>query len=269
LRNGGANSLSAATTVLALDAYVTAVGPQAAGQQTVEALYKDSPNKPLTIDGLFGRADFDDKATKLKFSNQAEVPAFYMVEQAGFERTPPTKAITDGLEILREYTDKDDKAIKKIKLGDEVTVHVKFRAIGRSLTDAVLVDLMPGGFEPVIPSSEPAESAHMTGSADGADSSDSSADSSAEGEGDTEAAPQICECRFLYIHPTDFPEYADLREDRVVAYGTATDSIREFTYHIKATNIGKFTIPPAYGESMYDGKVKARSVAGTIEVVAP
>ena len=63
------------------------------------------------------------------------------------------------------------------------------------------------------------------------------------------------------------PEYADIREDRVVIYGTATPDVREFVYRIKASNAGKFIVPPAYGESMYDRSVQARSPGGSVLTV--
>ena len=40
-------------------------------------------------------------------------------------------------------------------------------------------------------------------------------------------------------------------------------------YRIKATNTGTFTVPPAYGEGMYDRGFNARSAAGGITVTAP
>jgi hypothetical protein len=64
------------------------------------------------------------------------------------------------------------------------------------------------------------------------------------------------------------PEYADVREDRVVIYGAATPDVREFVYRIKPSNAGTFIVPPAYGESMYDRRVQARSAGGaTLTVV--
>ena len=56
----------------------------------------------------------------------------------------------------------------------------------------------------------------------------------------------------------------------MVIYGTATADVREFVYRIKATNAGKYVIPPAYGESMYERNIQARSIAGgTLTVVDP
>jgi alpha-2-macroglobulin len=48
-----------------------------------------------------------------------------------------------------------------------------------------------------------------------------------------------------------------------------TSGVQEVIYRIKATNIGTYTVPPAYGEAMYDRNVVARSIAGNIEVVKP
>ena len=63
------------------------------------------------------------------------------------------------------------------------------------------------------------------------------------------------------------PEYADVREDRVVIYGVVGPDLKEFVYRIKATNRGTFTVPPALGESMYDRSVKARGLPGQLKVV--
>jgi alpha-2-macroglobulin len=51
-----------------------------------------------------------------------------------------------------------------------------------------------------------------------------------------------------------------------VLYGAATDQVQEFSYRIKATNAGSYIVPAAYGASMYDSKVRARSVAGRVTV---
>ncbi len=52
-------------------------------------------------------------------------------------------------------------------------------------------------------------------------------------------------------------------------YGTVGPDMAEFTYRIKATNVGRFVVPPAYGESLYDRTVRARSPAGQITVERP
>lgn len=48
------------------------------------------------------------------------------------------------------------------------------------------------------------------------------------------------------------PDYMDIREDRVVFYGTAQPKIQEVVYKVRAINKGTYTVPPLYGESMYN-----------------
>ena len=62
------------------------------------------------------------------------------------------------------------------------------------------------------------------------------------------------------------PDYVDLREDRVVLYGSIDKDANEFVYRIKATNAGTFVTPPAFGEGMYDRTIKARSLGGAMTV---
>jgi hypothetical protein len=62
------------------------------------------------------------------------------------------------------------------------------------------------------------------------------------------------------------PEFVDIREDRVVLFGTVGPSAQEFVYRIKATNKGKYVVPPAFAESMYERSVWARTLAGTMIV---
>jgi len=65
------------------------------------------------------------------------------------------------------------------------------------------------------------------------------------------------------------PEYVDVREDRVVLYGTVGSSVTEYIYRIKATNTGQFVMPPAFAEGMYDRTVRARSVGSKVTVSKP
>ncbi|MBR5867076.1 MAG: alpha-2-macroglobulin family protein [Spirochaetaceae bacterium] len=62
------------------------------------------------------------------------------------------------------------------------------------------------------------------------------------------------------------PDYVDIREDRVVIYGTVTDKINTFTYKAKAVNSGKFVVPPMFAESMYNKDIRALSVYKPIEI---
>jgi uncharacterized protein YfaS (alpha-2-macroglobulin family) len=64
-------------------------------------------------------------------------------------------------------------------------------------------------------------------------------------------------------------EFADVREERVVLYGMVGPGMGEFTYRIRATNVGRFVVPAAYGESLYERTIQARSLPGQITVERP
>ncbi|HZP67159.1 MAG TPA: hypothetical protein VFB32_12730, partial [Rudaea sp.] len=115
--------------------------------------------------------------------------------------------------------------------------------------NVAIVDLLPGGFEPVI---EPPKLPEDNANGESGD-----------------AAPAVPQWQSPIGTPdsTWAPEYADVRDDRVVIYGTATRDVQQFVYRIRATNAGTFVVPPAYGESMYDRTVQARALGTKIEVV--
>jgi uncharacterized protein YfaS (alpha-2-macroglobulin family) len=211
--------------------------------------------------GLFPKSAFSADTKTLDFRTDSPLRAFYLVNESGFDRVPATTALTQGMEITREFLDASGKATTKVKLGEEVTVHLRFRAIGRpSIDDAVLVDLLPGGFDVVVPNAAPEDQPLLAASPREGDGND---ESETEGEGSG------CLCLWLTSRTRGFPNFADLREDRVVVYGRVTDVVQEFSYRIKATNVGSYVIPAAFGESMYDTKLRARAVAGRITVERP
>jgi len=68
------------------------------------------------------------------------------------------------------------------------------------------------------------------------------------------------ECNFGAI------QYEDVREDRLLAYGSINGGETTITYRIKATNLGAYIIPPVQAEAMYHQKIRARGVSGTLTV---
>jgi len=241
------NTLSSGVTILALEAY----GAQGAGDSklALSELRKDAATAIGTLTGDLIRGKFAGDATGLRIENGVDRRAWYVVTQTGFDRAPPTTEVKQGLEILREFTDTDGHAITNVKLGQEIDVHLKIRATEvDSVGNIAIVDLLPGGFEPVLqPPSLPEDSAN--------------------GE-NTDAAPTTptWHSPIGTKDSTWSPDYADVRDDRVLIYGSATRDVRQFVYRIRATNAGTFVVPPAYGESMYDRTVQARSLGTKIEV---
>jgi uncharacterized protein YfaS (alpha-2-macroglobulin family) len=223
------NTLSAAMTLLALDTYATA-NAGANDKLRIEEVHADGGSRTISVlQNVLQAGDWSGAATRLRFTNASPLAAWYVVDQAGYDRDVATGAIKNGLEIVRDYTDKNGNTLNRVTLGEEIDVHVKIRATGgKGEGNVAIVDLLPGGFETVA---EPSQS-------------------------------------FRQASSSWSPAYTDVREDRVVIYGTATPDVKEFVYRIKPDAAGTFVVPPAYGESMYDRRVQARAPGGgTLTVV--
>ncbi|HEY2346573.1 MAG TPA: alpha-2-macroglobulin [Xanthomonadaceae bacterium] len=258
------NTTSAAMTILALDSYATQTAADVAKLQIAEVRADRSMKQIGAQQGnLLQAASWNAAVTKLRFVNLSTISAWHVATQGGYDRTAPKEAIRNGIEIARDYTDANGKPLTQVTVGQEIDVHVRIRATGaQGVGNVAIVDLLPGGFEPVItPAPEPDAASGASDQSDGGDAS-SPADDSAQSSS--------WRSRIGVSGSTWQPDYADIREDRVVIYGTATPDVREFVYRIKATNAGSFIGPPAYGEGMYDRTIQARSLGGgTLTVVKP
>lgn len=221
---GEYNTISSAYSILALGAYSKLVLSNNFNEHIVfNALLDNDKKQKLTADfSPFLKASYDVAATKVDVIGKT--PLFYLNAQSGFNKTLPTTATREGLEILRSFVDEQDNEVTQFEQGQELTVKLKIRALeGQSLTNIAVIDLLPGGFE-IIRSSV---------------------------------------ARTAYNWRAD---YIDIREDRVVYYGSFDSTMRELTYKVKLTSAGEFTIPPSYAESMYDRSIRAISVAGKFTV---
>lgn len=246
LARGYFNTLNSALTLLALDTYVKAVGGDTmVAKMAIQEILADGSARPLpTSTGLVARGAVSQQAHKLRFDNASDLTAYYGLVEAGFDRDLPAKEIKDGIEVYREYLDAAGKPVSSVRLGDEITVHLKIRSTGGSYVGNVaLVDLLPGGFEPVMQPAAPAP----------------------DGEGDA-AQTSAVTSRFGARGSTWPVEDADIREDRIVLYGSAEANLQEFVYRMRATNAGTFQVPPAYAESMYERGIRARSLPGKLTV---
>ena len=248
------NTLSSAMTVLALDAWAGAA-PADTAKLRIDAVQADGKllgaGQPQ---GMLQSATWTAGTQRLRFTDAGELPAWYVISQGGYDRKAPATALKQGIEIVRDYTDTDGKPLAQVATGQEIDVHLKIRATGsEGVGNVAIVDLLPGGFEPVI---EPAPRV-----------TDPQAQPASDEGGDSAVTAAAWRSPIGLSESTWRPEYADIREDRVVIYGEATPDVREFVYRIKATNAGRFVVPPAYGESLYDRTLQARSPGGAVLTV--
>ena len=61
-------------------------------------------------------------------------------------------------------------------------------------------------------------------------------------------------------------DYRDVREDRLVIYGSFDERVTEVRYRVKATNPGDYTAPAAHAAAMYHRGVRGHSAPGTLTV---
>lgn len=61
-------------------------------------------------------------------------------------------------------------------------------------------------------------------------------------------------------------DYRDVREDRLVLYGSFDERVTEVRYRVKATNPGEYTAPAAHAEAMYHRGVRGNSTPGKLIV---
>jgi uncharacterized protein YfaS (alpha-2-macroglobulin family) len=61
-------------------------------------------------------------------------------------------------------------------------------------------------------------------------------------------------------------DYVDIREDRIVIYGTINNRIASFSYRARAINAGSFTTPALFAEALYDKSVWALRPQSPIKI---
>ncbi len=262
ITKGSFNTISSAYTILAMDAYAAAVGEKAVADIKVKEILEKGMKELALPKGLFPKVSFSDKAKKVRVESRSGYPTFYQVTMAGFDRDLPKKEIKEHIEVQREYRDLKGNVITATALGSEIEVHVKMRSVKSGYhSNVAIVDLLPGGFEVVLDKSRPAA----------AEQSQVPRREQMEGEeGEEEAEFHDEGPRWVSPIGTDAstwkPDFVEIREDRVVLFGSVGDSAQEFVYRVKATNKGKYTIPPAFAEAMYNRSVRARTLPGMMIV---
>ena len=248
------NSLSAALLLRALDSY----GERAEDglNLRVSAWLGKQGEQPLALSGKPPVSDVPQAAKMLLLRKDGDAPVFYMLSEGGYDRGAPDKVIADGLEVTHEYTDLNGEPVKQVRVGDEFLVRLRLRAKDfDQVRQVAVVDLLPGGTEPVYNQPAPVTEA-------------SEEDGEYKEESEYEEPswqPPVGE-----LAMSDWsPEFADVRDDRVVLYGTVYRDAATFVYRVRATNAGTFGTPPAYAEGMYDTTQQARGKAGQLTIVKP
>ena len=248
--------LSGALLVRALEAY----SESAAGQMQLSATalsgeqVDDTQRQALSLDGVPPTAAVPMSAQKLLLGRQGDsLPAFYLLSESGFDKQAPQESLSAGLEVFHEYVDASGKPVSTLTVGQEFFVRTRVRVSDRGALESItVVDLLPGGVEPVYRSvPDPDE---------------------ASDEQDEEDEVQWSPRRAPVGEPgmSDWlPDQVDVREDRVLLHGVVGRDVRTFVYRVRAVSVGEFGIAPAYAEGSVDRSLQARSQPGRLTIQAP
>lgn len=238
-------SLSAGTLVRALAAYEQQAvnGREGELNLTTQVAGKWLP---LTLP----QAELPFTADKVKVQKTGSADAFYMLMEAGFDKQPVTP-FSKGLEVSRDYLDLKGQPLKALKVGDEFLVRLRLRATSlEQLEQVVVIDLLPGGVEPVY--------------------RDKNEEKNTTEEDEYSEEPSGWQLPIGVNEQSDWlPAWLNVREDRVVLYGTASRDVGTFTYKARATNVGRFQVPPAYAEGLYDPLQQALGKSSELVILAP
>jgi uncharacterized protein YfaS (alpha-2-macroglobulin family) len=191
----------------------------------------DTSRKLDLTAGLYPEAVFDRETEALVFKKSqhgGNLPRglFYQITESGFDQTTITTPMSEGIEVSREYRNQSNQTVTSAKLGEELTVVLRVRSTDQQNLENVAIEDLQPGGFEIVE-----ESVHSGTCSDWGGI-----------------------------------EYADVREDRLLAFGTVTGNETEIRYRIKATNCGTYAIPPVQAEAMYHQKIRARGVSGTLTV---
>lgn len=216
------DTLLSSYTSLALNAYAQANPMTLNPDFSISEMRLDGQDKLLTNgDGFFKKASLDELVKAVVFHNPMKQRYFYQLIQTGFDKVTPTTSVQQGIEVAREYRDAHHALIDKVKVGDEIEVHIQVRALAdRYINQMYIVDLLPGGFEVIRDSVK-----------------------------------------------TDCTDYADIREDRVIFFGSIGPESKEIVYRMKATNAGRYAVPAVLAQAMYAPSLYGRGIASIMTVL--
>ncbi len=141
------NTLSSAYTILALGEYTRAiVATSDAGKLTIAASVNDAV-EVLAEAAKFARAEVRNSTSSIQISGSNGNHIYYVLSQTGFDASPPQDALSEGLELQREYLNDDGDSVTSALIGDELTVRLRIRSTGRPRSNVAVIDMLPGGFE--------------------------------------------------------------------------------------------------------------------------
>lgn len=159
--------------------------------------------------------------------------AFFSVLTRGVPADSAFQPVRAGLEIEREFKDREGKALDlgNVRQGDLIAIKTRVRSVSGPINNVAIVNLLPSGLEVENPRLE-----------------------------STEQLPWVNDANLQ-------PRYMDLRDDRILLFvDLPADTWQTFYTLVRAVTPGTFRLPPVEAEAMYNPTLKAVGERGTVEV---
>ncbi|MEM7050413.1 MAG: MG2 domain-containing protein [Acidobacteriota bacterium] len=159
--------------------------------------------------------------------------AFFSLRTRGLPKDSAFRPESSGLEIEREFFDRERRSVdpRRIQQGDLVVIKTRVRSIAGPVENVVLQSLLPAGLEVENPRLE-----------------------------STETLPWISDANAS-------PDYVDLRDDRLLVFLDLPANQWQTLYSLaRAIVPGQFRLPPPEAEAMYNPALRAVGEAGSLEV---
>lgn len=225
------NTLSSAMTLMAIQSYLKAVPTATTGKFVVTQDFgKDAESEPIVVTGEnVFTGNFEGKTKNLLLANNESTNLFYQVTQAGFMKSIPESETSDNGLEVSRIYSKTPGGAAVKSFNLGDEVYVTVKL--RSTKNSYIHNI---ALVDMLPSGLEADFNSIRENGSGWN-----------------------------------PDNIDIREDRVIFYGTATKDVSSFTYKAKAITNGNFIVPPLFAQAMYENKVKALKPYENIEIRKP
>lgn len=226
------NSLSLAMSFLALDSYFNkkTYSPLAGLEIVKKGLDQNqkSRDEKVAWNGVqTQKLDLSQFTQGLYLKNPQKAPFYFSINRSGFDKNNFQSELVSGVQITKSIFDEQNSPLTRVRIGEEVIVEIAIQnKDGKNHDNMAVVDLLPGGFEPLLEMSE-----------------GNKVDLASASYFDRR------EDRIVFYLPM-----------------TSGDGTKILRYRMKAVNVGSYILPGAFAEDMYDVKVRARSKAKRVEV---
>jgi uncharacterized protein YfaS (alpha-2-macroglobulin family) len=207
------------------------------------ALAKEANTMALDVNGASVKTALyrsykaaDMMGTPIKITNTGDVPVQAVISVSGSPVTPEPAA-SNGFKIERNYFTLDGKPadVSKAKQNDRFAVVLKITEAKPEYGHIMVADYLPAGFE--------IDNPHLVSSGDSG--------------------------TLDWIEDGEEPENTEFRDDRfTAAIDRKSDDKAVFTvaYIVRAVSPGKYVLPQAYVEDMYNPSRYGRTGTGSVEV---